>query len=208
MIIDTHCHLDFLEFKDDIDNVIDNAKKNNVQYIVNVASSLDGCYSSKELSLKYDNVFYTLGIHPHYAKDVTDEAMVKITELLKDKNKIVAIGEIGLDYYRNLSPKDMQKDVFVKFLHMSIEANLPLIVHTRDSLKDTVDIMKVELGNNVDGVIHCFSGDKVFLKAVLDMGMHVSFTCNVTYNKADNLMVFPSFSEHMEYHRNLRKEKV
>jgi TatD DNase family protein len=187
MIIDTHCHLDFPEFKDDIDTVIKNAKENGVQYLINVASSLEGCYNGRALSEKYDNVFYTVGIHPHYAKDVKDDDLLKITELLKEKNKIVAIGEIGLDYYRNLSPKIEQKDVFVKFLHMSTEVGLPLIVHTRDSLKDTVDIMKTELGNKVDGVIHCFSGDKEFLKTVLDMGMHVSFTCNVTYNKAQTL---------------------
>ena len=186
MIIDTHCHLDFPEFKNDLDNVIDNAHANNVQYLINVASSLEGCYNGKELSSKYENMFYTLGIHPHYAKDVTDNDYAKIKELLGDK-RIVAIGEIGLDYFRYLSPKKEQKEVFIKFLHMGKDESLPLIVHTRDSLSDTVDIMQNELGNSIEAVIHCFSGDKEFLKAVLDLGMHVSFTCNVTYKKAQDL---------------------
>ncbi|MDD4202928.1 MAG: TatD family hydrolase [Candidatus Omnitrophica bacterium] len=187
MIIDTHCHLDFPDFKDDLDNVIDNAKKNNVQYLINVASSLEGCYNGKELSSKYENVFYTLGIHPHDAKDVTTADYNKIKELLKDKKKIVAIGEIGLDYFRNLSPKKEQKEVFVKFLHMGKLSELPLVVHTRDSLDDTIEIMKNELGNNINAVIHCFSGGKDFLRTVLDMSMYVSFTCNVTYKKAEPL---------------------
>ena len=187
MLIDTHCHLDFKDFDPDRDEVINRARAKGVSRIINVGSSLEGSRRSIELSEKYDFVYAAVGIHPHDAEKADKDALKEL-ENLASSDKVVAIGEIGLDYYRNLSPADVQKKTFREFIRLSKKLDLPLIIHNRGSHKDMLGILKEEFNNEtINGVMHCFSGDEDFLKACLDLGLYISFTCNLTFKNADNL---------------------
>ncbi len=184
MLVDTHCHLDFPEYEQDRDEVIRRAKAQGVEYIINIGSSLKGSEGSVGLSRKYGSIYATVGIHPHEADSFTLETAQMIKNLAKDK-KVVAIGEIGLDYFKQFSKKENQLPLFLAQLKLAKELNLPLVIHTRDAQADTLKILKDAIP--VRAVIHCFSGDNLFLKECLDLGFFVSFTCNITYKKAQNL---------------------
>ena len=184
MLVDTHCHLDFPVFDQDRDEVLSRAKAQGVDYMINIGSSLEGSRRSVELAQKYGPVYAAVGIHPHEADDFSWEIEKEIKELAK-KNKVVAIGEIGLDYFKGYSQKENQLPLFSTLIKLAKESNLPLVIHTREAQADTLKVLKEALP--VRGVVHCFSGDKGFLKECLDLGFLVSFTCNVTYKKADTL---------------------
>ncbi len=195
MLIDTHCHLDFHDFDRDRDDVIDRAKKAGVKAIINVGSSIEGSSRALALAKSHDIVYATLGVHPHEAKSVTDE-VIKDFKVLSGRahlsvpynsSKVVAIGEVGLDYYRNLSPKDEQESAFRKFIRLAQELDLPLIIHSRDASGEVLRILKEERRDNFKGVMHCFSGDEDFLKECLELGLYISFTCNLTFKNAQGL---------------------
>src|SRR3990167_2280450 len=186
MIIDTHCHLDFKDFDNDRDSVIDRAKKKGVVRVINVGSSIEGSRRAVELAKKYDMVHASIGIHPHEAGSVTDKIIEEIKNLAH-QDKVVAIGEVGLDYYRNLSSKDSQQIVFKKFIDIAYQLKLPLIIHSREADSDMLRILKDEKDKQLTGVVHCFSGSREFLKECLDIGFYISFTCNLTFKKAEAL---------------------
>jgi len=184
MLIDTHCHLDFPEFDPDRDEVVRLALGAGISHIVNIGSSLEGSRRSVELARKYDCVYATVGIHPHEADRFEKKHQALIRELAQ-KDKVVAIGEIGLDYYKNYSRAENQRPLFKCLVELAKDLNLPLVIHTREAQKDTLEILKNYLPLKV--VVHCFSGDKDFLKECLDLGFFVSFTCNISYKKAESL---------------------
>ena len=184
MLVDTHCHLDFPEYDQDRDEVIQRAKAQGVEYIINIGSSLKGSEGALELSRKYESIYATVGIHPHEADTFIPETLAKIKNLAINK-KVVAIGEIGLDYFKQFSKKENQLSLFLSQLTLAKELNLPLVIHTRDAQADTLKILKGAMP--VRAVVHCFSGDSLFLKECLDLGFSVSFTCNITYKKAQDL---------------------
>lgn len=186
MLIDTHCHLDFKDFDVDRDDVIDRAKKAGVIGIINVASSIEGTARSIELASSHDIIYATLGVHPHDVKTVTDSVIADFRAMSKEK-KVVAIGEVGLDYYRNISPQEEQKAAFKKFIHLALDLDLPIIIHARESSEDVLGMLKKEKRSGLRGVMHCFSGDEKFLKSCLDFGLYISFTCNLTFKNAENL---------------------
>ncbi len=186
MLIDTHCHLDFKDFDADRDEVIDRALKAGVSRIVNVASSVEGSRRSVELADKYDMVYATVGVHPHEAGSVTD-SVISDLKLLARSGKVVAIGEVGLDYYRCLTSKEVQADAFKRFIHLALDLDLPLVIHAREAEVDTLDIIKRESSGGLRGVMHCFSGSSDFMKECLDLGLFISFTANITFKKADSL---------------------
>lgn len=192
MIVDTHCHLDFKDFGKDLDSVLDRAREKGVVKIINVGSSVEGSRRAVELAKIHDMVYATVGVHPHEADFVTDKVIEDLRVLAKEK-KVVAIGEVGLDYYRNLSPKEKQIAAFKKFIQLAQELDLPLIIHSREADDDTLGILKEykSLIPNpkppIKGVIHCFSGSETFLKGCLDLGLYISFTCNLTFKNAKNL---------------------
>ena len=185
-LVDTHCHLDFPEFDSDRDDVINRAKDAGVGYIINVASSVSGSKRSVELAGKYDNIYASVGIHPHDAKEANEFALTELKGLAKDK-KVVAIGEVGLDYYRNLSPADAQRDAFEKFILLAKETGLPLIIHCRDAREDLIKILRREMKPPIKGVIHCFPADEELLESALELGFYISFTCNLTFKNAEKL---------------------
>ena len=187
MIIDTHCHLDFPEFQDDLGEVLNRARKANVKYIINVASSLEGSKKGCELASKLPQVFASVGIHPHHAEDITEDSLNIVEDLARANKRVVAIGEVGLDFYRNLSAKELQKDLFLSFLALKKKLNLPIIIHSRNAAAETLDILKNEASGSIDGVMHCFSQGTDYMKKVLDLGLHISFTCNITFKNSSRL---------------------
>ncbi|MBU3959092.1 MAG: TatD family hydrolase [Candidatus Omnitrophica bacterium] len=184
MLIDTHCHLDFPEFDVDREEVIQRARDNGISYIINIGSSLQGSRRSLELSAKYDFIYAACGIHPHEADRVSNKIHSELAELAK-KNKVVAIGETGLDYYKNYSKAENQKELFSSLVKLAKELDLPLVIHNRQANEDTLSILKKE--QPVRAVVHCFSGDGQFLKECLELGFFISYTCNITYKKAQGL---------------------
>ncbi|PIP68293.1 MAG: hydrolase TatD [Candidatus Omnitrophica bacterium CG_4_9_14_0_2_um_filter_42_8] len=186
MLIDTHCHLDFKDFNDDLGAVLKRSVASGVKFIINVGSSLEGTARSVKIARENAFIYASIGIHPHEA-DKVSEGDFRIFEGFLKKPKVVAIGEIGLDYYRNISSMENQKRLFARLLEIAKGAKLPLVIHNRDSHEDMIDILKNIMGNSLSGVMHCFSGDEKFLKTCLDMGFFISFTCNITYKNAGKL---------------------
>lgn len=191
MLIDTHCHLDFPDFDNDRDQTIARAKQQGISYIINIGSSIEGSEKSVELANKYDFLYATVGLHPYEAENFNPSIFKKIKILVK-KGKVVAIGEIGLDYYfreplkKNI--KILQEKLFKSLIAVAKENNLPLVIHNRSADSDLLRILKVEFKDQkIRGVVHCFSSSLDFLKTCLDLGFYISFTCNITYKKADNL---------------------
>lgn len=195
-LVDTHCHLDFADFDSDREDVIKRASDAGVEFIVNIGSSLEGTRKSIKLADKYDSIYASIGIHPHDAKELTDDALAELKKLAKHK-KVVAVGEVGLDYFRDLSPRQIQKETFRKFIRLAKETNHPLIIHCREAKEDLssvasakedlLKILKEEMTPPIGGVVHCFPSDEEFLKSVLDLGLYVSFTCNITFKNASKL---------------------
>jgi len=187
MLIDTHCHLDFKDFDTDRDSAIARAKAAGIGRIINVGSSLEGSMRSVALAEKNDMVYASVGVHPHAANSVTPDVIARIKSLAANP-RVVAIGEVGLDYYRNLSLKMEQIAALEAFITLSGELDLPLIIHARECGNEVIDMLKKSRqGSAVRGVMHCFSGDEGALKKCLDMGLYVSFTCNLTFKNAKAL---------------------
>lgn len=182
MLIDTHAHLDFKEFDRDRDEVIRRAKKFGVEKIINVGCNLKRSQNSIALSQKYDNIYATVGLHPHDAK----EEFGKYEELAKlGKNKkVVAIGECGLDYFRLEKEEDKikQKEVFLSQLDLALKLNLPVIIHCRNAFDDLLTLLKIKkYKNKIRGVTHCFSGTLRYAREFLNLGLSISFTGSITY---------------------------
>jgi TatD DNase family protein len=184
MLVDTHCHLDFPEFDPDRDEVIKRANLSGIGYIVNIGSSIEGSRKSLELAKKYACIYAVVGIHPHEADRSGKEAVAEIRKFAS-ADKVVAIGEVGLDYYRNFSRQENQQPLFISLIELAKELGLPLVLHSRQAEEDTLKILKRY--SPLNAVVHCFSGNESFLEQCLKMGFFVSFTCNVTYKKAENL---------------------
>ncbi len=186
MLIDTHCHLDFKDFESDREVVIRRSQDEGVSFIINVGSSIEGTRTSIELARKNDFIYAAAGIHPHEAGRVSDEDLEEFKNLL-GRDKVVAIGEIGLDYYKDISSRDSQRRLFIKLLGEAGVRDLPVILHNRNAHNDILAILRDIMHIPVKGVMHCFSGDSVFLKECLDMGLCISFTCNITFKNAGRL---------------------
>ena len=183
-LIDTHCHIDFQDYDADRDEVIRRAQEQGVGRIINIGSSLQGSINSVELARKYPGVYAVVGCHPHDAQDFSEADLSRIRSLAASE-KVVAIGEIGLDYYRDLSPRESQTRLFSSFIRLANELKLPAVIHTRQAPEDTLRIVREEkLGR---AIVHCFSGDEAFMRECLDLGFYISFTCNITYKKSQGL---------------------
>jgi len=186
MYIDTHCHLDFDEYKDDRAEVINRARQANVKYLINIGTTVESSKSSVELTGQYDFIYASCGIHPHYSGEVDEEILNNLKELASGK-KVVAIGEVGLDFFKSFVPEEKQKEAFVKFINLAGQLDLPLIIHNRDAHPQIVKILRNNFSPPVKGVLHCFSGDLSFAQTILKMGLYVSFTANITFKNAHSL---------------------
>lgn len=190
MYIDTHCHLNFHAFKDDVDEVIKRAKKAGVEKFIVPGTDLYSSEKAVKLSHLYPEVYAAVGIHPHHTMSLTSQttsfyhqAIIRLKELAKDK-KVVAVGEIGLDYHiykgsEGVSPKEKQRELFFEQLEIAHGLSLPVIVHCREAFNDLFSV----LPEKNTGVLHCFSGGLFHLKKALDSGLYIGFDGNITYDR-------------------------
>jgi len=181
MIIDAHCHLYYDELASDIDNVIQRAIDAGVSRLVCVGTNIEDSKKCLSITENNDDIFASSGVHPHDAKDVTEGYTDEIYELMEYES-MIAIGEIGLDYYRNLSEPETQKKVFKELMEVAQDLDKPVIIHNRDADADTLEI----IGNypSVQGVAHCFSSTLETAQAFLEMGYYISFSGNITYKNS------------------------
>jgi TatD DNase family protein len=186
MFVDSHCHLFSPEFNDDLDSVIENAKSAQVNFILVPATDIPTSEQVLTLIDKYDFIYGAVGIHPHESKDWTPDLINKI-ESLASHNKIVAIGEIGLDYFYDFSPKDKQIEAFKAQLDLAVKLNLPAIIHNREADEDMMSIISSYAGTGLRAQMHCFSSSLQNAKDLIQMHHFLSFTGNITFKKMENL---------------------
>jgi len=181
MYFDTHAHYDDEAFDADRDSVIQSLPAAGVSLVLNAASDLNSSFETVALAEKYPFFYAAVGIHPHEASTMSREALDKLRALTLNK-KVVAIGEIGLDYYYNFSPREEQKEAFRLQMALAQELNLPVIVHDRDAHEDSLEIVRAFPG--VRGVFHCYSGSLETAKELVKLGWYLSFTGAVTFKNA------------------------
>lgn len=182
--IDTHAHLDFDAYDGDREDVIARARESGVVGIVNVAIDARSSEVSVQLAEQYPDVWATVGVHPHDSETASEGDFVRLREL-GEHPKVVAVGEVGLDYYRDYAPRETQKRIFRRMLELARELELPVIIHMRAAEEDTLAILEEEMkAGPLRGVFHCFSGDKDVARRVLDLGFHISFCGNLTFRKS------------------------
>ncbi len=180
MLIDSHAHLNFSQFKNDRDRVIRRALSAGVTTIINVGTDLASSEDSVALAHRYPSVYAAVGIHPHDASQLSPKTLDRLAALARG-DKTVAIGEIGLDFYRDLSPRDQQREAFRQQIRLAIDLHMPVVVHDRDAHAEVLEILKEEQAHRAGGVLHCFSGDIHMARQVLDMGFFISFAGPITY---------------------------
>lgn len=185
MIFETHAHYDDEQFEEDREELLSHLRDNNIFAVVNVGASLQGCYATVELARRYEHVYAAVGVHPDEVGSLNETTWAELKELYKDP-KVIAVGEIGLDYYWNKESHDEQKKWFVKQLKLARELNLPIIIHSRDAAKDTLDIMKEHAGG-LRGVIHCFSYSVEMAREYVKMGFYIGVGGVVTFKNARKL---------------------
>jgi len=183
MLFDTHAHYDDEKFDLDRDETIKRAHENGVAYIINAGSDLKSSKRSVELAAMYDFVYAAVGIHPQEA-DIADEQALELLRKLCGSPKVVAIGEIGLDYYYDTVPKEVQKKIFIRQIHLARELGLPIVVHDRDAHEDSLNIVKGEKAGEVGGVFHCYSGSTEMARELLNNNFYLSFGGVVTFKNA------------------------
>lgn len=186
MFVDTHAHLFFENYKDDIDVVLNRAKENDIDFVIVPATDLKTAKESIALAEKYQQVYSTVGIHPHDTKEWNDSLIAQIEELARHP-KVIAIGEIGLDYYYDFSPKDKQIKAFKAQLDLAVKLQLPVVIHNRDSDEDMMDIVQSYCGTGLKAQFHCFNGSIEDALEYMKMNHFISFTGNITYKKSDSL---------------------
>ncbi len=177
-IFETHAHLNFKDFNKDRDELIRKCFQSGIEYIINIGLDRETSEASIKLAEKYEQVYATVGYHPHDAEKFDKDVILKLAK----HPKVVAIGETGLDFYRNLSPQEVQKKVFSEQVQIALTMNLPLVVHDRDAHVGCLQIL--EKFNPQKVVFHCFSGDEIFAEKVIANGWFISFTGSITYKKS------------------------
>jgi len=182
-LFDTHAHLNNEKFSNDVADVIKRAHENNVTHILNVGYDLKSSKKAVELAGKYPGLYAAVGIHPHDATEYNEQAELILEHLAADE-RVVAIGEIGLDYYRNLSPKEIQRVAFLKQIDLAKKLNKPIIIHDRDAHQDIMEMIKKTRIADVGVVLHCFSGSVQMAQECVKMGCYISLAGPVTYPNA------------------------
>lgn len=189
--VDSHCHIDGPEFDVDREEVIARARDAGVRTMLNVGTGdpQSGSFErAVELSEKYEGVYAAAGVHPHDAKLFDDAAERRLVNLVKQSRRVIAWGEIGLDYHYDHSPREVQRAVFGRQLRIARQLGLPVIIHSREADDDTIKIIREELSDyERGGVLHCFGGSLQMAKDAIDLGFYVSFAGNLTFKKAEDL---------------------
>lgn len=183
MLIDSHAHLEMEEFEKDLEAVVRRAKESGVEYIFTVGTEAKDWKRALEIANAHPRIYAILGVHPHNAKEIDERTYSTLKELCRSE-KVRAYGEIGLDFFRNRSPRDVQIRRFREQIGLARELLLPIVVHDRDAHKETLDILKSEKANQCGGIIHCFSGDYKMAKECIDMGFYISVPGTITFKNA------------------------
>lgn len=186
--IDTHCHLDMDAYTTDLNDVLERALNCGVKQVISIGIDINSSKNAIKLAKEYKMLFATVGIHPHDVDSISTSTYDYLTILIENnRDLIVGLGEIGLDYFKNYSDVSLQRKHFKKQLQLAKEFKLPVIIHDRDAHEDTLNILK-EIGPFPQGgVLHCFSGDLLFANNVLDLGFHISIPGIVTFKNAHSL---------------------
>lgn len=181
MYFDSHAHYDDERFDEDREQLIESLKSKGVDYIVNAAADMKSCFTSLELAHQYDFIFSSVGVHPHDVKDLTEKDIETMEKLAEDP-KVVAVGEIGLDYYYDNSPREDQRQWFKRQLEMAKKLDLPVIIHSREASEETYDII---MASGVkEGVIHCFSGSLELAREYVKRGFYIGVGGSLTFKNA------------------------
>jgi TatD DNase family protein len=183
-LVDTHAHLHFPDFAADLDEVLERARTAGVAAVVTVGTDRDTNPAAAALAERHAGVYATVGVHPHDAADATDADLAAMERLARSSAKVVAFGEMGLDFFRNLSPPDVQAEIFRRQLDLARRVGKPVVVHCRDAHEPVLAILADERVAEVGGVMHCFSGDVAVAKRCLDLDLMISLAGPVTYKNA------------------------
>jgi TatD DNase family protein len=187
MLVDSHCHLDFPDFATELDGVVDRARAAGVGRIVTISTRVKRHRPVSAIAERFPNVYCSVGTHPHYAHeelDITVEHLVALTRAAK----VVAIGEAGLDYYYDNSPRDAQEQGFRSHIAAARETGLPLVIHSRDADRDMARILEEETGKGAfPAVLHCFTGGLDLARRAIALGLYISFTGILTFKKSEDL---------------------
>ncbi len=185
MLFDTHAHLNDGRFDTDRYEIINSLNANDVGAYCEIGFDMESSVKAVSLAQKYSFIYAAVGVHPHDSKDMTEEDIPHLRELLHGE-RVVALGEIGLDYYYDNSDRPTQRQWFARQMCLAKEENMPVVIHSRDAMADTIDILK-SYGNG-DGIIHCYSGSKESARILLDMGYYISFAGPVTFKNANTAL--------------------
>ncbi|HJO77670.1 MAG TPA: TatD family hydrolase [Pelagibacteraceae bacterium] len=188
MIIDSHCHLDYSNLFNQLDDVVKRAEDKQVKYFLTICTTLESFEKIKFIINKYRNIYGTFGIHPHETKNFTNINSKFILKLKNRHKKVIGIGETGLDYYYNYSDKEIQKKSFIEHINAASELNIPVIVHSRNAEIDTYEILESEKKNsNLKVLMHCFTGSKDFAKKLIDINCYISASGIITFKNSTEL---------------------
>lgn len=187
MLVDSHCHLDFPDFAPERDAVVQRARDAGVGLMLTICTHISRFGRVHDVAMAYDDVYCTLGVHPHQAEEefpLCDEAELR---RLAQRPKVVGIGETGLDYFYDKSPRDVQQESFRRHIRVCLETDLPIIVHTRDADEDTIRILKEEGQGRLRGLLHCFSSSRQLAEQALEIGFYISLSGILTFKKSEDL---------------------
>ena len=187
MIVDSHCHLDHSPLYEKLEEIVNRAQLIGVKFLLTISTSLNSFEKVKTIISKYENIYGTVGIHPHETKDHVNVDKKKLLELKGRNNKIIGIGETGLDFYYQNSNKLVQKKKFIEHIEAAIELGLPIIVHSREAEIDTLNILKDFSSKNPKILMHCFTGSSNFSKKLLDLGAYISLSGIITFKNSIEL---------------------
>lgn len=191
MFVDSHAHIDGEEYDEDRDEVLERAREADVRAILNVGTGdpQGGAFErAVRVAEKYEHVYAAVGVHPHDAKLFDEQAAERLKHLALESSRVIAWGEIGLDYHYDHSPREVQREVFRRQLQIALELELPVIIHSREADEDTVNVLREEMrGAKRRGIMHCFGGSPQMAEGVLELGFMISFAGNVTFKKAEDL---------------------
>jgi len=180
MLIDTHAHLQDEELKPNLEEILLRARQAQVEYIICVGYDWESSCAAVDLARKYPQVYAVIGIHPHDAQSYNESVQAQLFNLAKDP-KVVAIGEIGLDFYRDLSPRDLQKKAFIGQIKLAQELKKPIVIHDRDAHQEVMEIIKAEKAGRYEGVMHCYSGHIPMALELIKEGFYISFAGPLTF---------------------------
>lgn len=198
MIFESHAHYDDAKFDDDREAILSGLTTQGIEYVMNIGSSVEACHKTVELANRYDFIYAALGLHPEELQNVTEEDYEWIVSQIQNHPKVKAVGEIGLDYYWDSVPREVQKEWFERQIELARKEKLPMVIHSRDAAADTYDMMSALSCKDIGGVVHCFSYSVEEARKYLEMGMYIGVGGVVTFKNGKKMKEVVEYTP-MEY---------